>query len=93
MNILIVNGFGKSERGKESFDKFCNIIDNLLKKVSFKSGIENFLYSYRAIEELDDFVYNLPSNEKASDEKKLEFRKNFDKLDLIFVDGKENYQF
>ena len=92
MNILIVNGFGKSERGKESFDKFCNIIDNLLKKVSFKSGIENFLYSYRSIEELDDFVYNLPSNEKASDEKKLEFRKNFDKLDLIFVDGKEkNY--
>ena len=89
MNILIVNGFGKSEKGKDAFDRFCSIIEELLKKVSFKSGIDNFLYSYRSVDELDDFVYNLPSNEKATDEKKLEYKKNFDKLDLIFIDGKE----
>ena len=89
MNILIVNGFGKSEKGKDAFDRFCSIIEELLKKISFKSGIENFLYSYRSVDELDDFVYNLPSNEKATDEKKLEYKKNFDKLDLIFIDGKE----
>ncbi len=90
MNILIVNGFGKSEKGKDAFDRFCSIIEELLKKISFKSGIENFLYSYRSVDELDDFVYNLPSNEKATDEKKLEYKKNFDKLDLIFIDGKEH---
>jgi hypothetical protein len=90
MNILIVNGFGKSEKGKDAFDRFCSIIEELLKKISFKSGIENFLYSYRSVDELDDFVYNLQSNEKATDEKKLEYKNNYDKLYLIFIDGKKH---
>ena len=72
MNVLIVNAFGTSSRGISQFNSFCKIIDQLLKKISYKSGIGNFFYSYRTVENLDDFVYNLPSNEKASDDKKNE---------------------
>lgn len=89
MNVLIVNAFGTSSRGISQFNSFCKIIEQLLKKISYKSGIGNFFYSYRTVENLDDFVYNLPSNEKASDDKKNEFKKNFDKLDFVFIDGKE----
>ena len=89
MNVLIVNAFGTSPKATSQFEKFCDIIDTLLRKVSFKSGKGNFFYFYRSVDQLDDFIYNLPSNEKASDEKKNEYKKNFDKLDFIFIDGKE----
>ena len=46
MNVLIVNAFGTSPKATSQFEKFCEIIDTLLRKVSFKSGIGNFFYSY-----------------------------------------------
>ena len=60
MNVLIVNAFGTSPKATSQFEKFCEIIDTLLRKVSFKSGIGNFFYSYRSVDQLDDFIYNLP---------------------------------
>ena len=56
MNILIVNAFGKTKSGEESFKTICKIIDDLFHKVAFKSGIENFYYTYLNVEELEDFV-------------------------------------
>lgn len=89
MNVLIVNAFGNKPSSRLKFTEFCKTIDNILKKVSFKSGIETFHYTYRTVDTIDDFIYNLPSNQKSSDDKKAEYKKNFDKLDFIFIDGKE----
>ena len=89
MNILIVNAFGKTKSGEQSFKTICKIIDDLFHKVAFKSGIENFYYTYRNVEELEDFVYNYPENKKATLQKIQEFKKNFEKLDFVFIEGLE----
>ena len=89
MNSLIVNTFGKTKSGEQSFITICKIIDDLFHKVAFKSGIENFYYTYRNVEELEDFVYNYPENTKATLQKIQEFKKNFEKLDFVFIEGLE----
>ena len=72
MNILIVNGFGKSEKQIEKYNLFCRLIDELFHIISYKSGIDKFFYTYKTIDELQEFVYNLPDNDKLSEfEKKI----------------------
>ena len=92
MNILIVNGFGKSEKQIEKYNLFCRLIDELFHIISYKSGIDKFFYTYKTIDELHEFVFNLPDNDKLSEFEKKIIHKNFMKMDFIFVDGKEkNY--
>ena len=90
MNILIVNAFGNSISGKTKFNSFLSLIKTLFKKVSENSGIEKFNYIIRTPLTIGDFTYSNFTNplEETSDSKK---RKNFNSLDMIFIDGTELY--
>lgn len=91
MNILIVNAFGKSLNDKKKFASFCTIIKNLLKKLSENSGIDNFNFIYRTPNTITDFNYNYECNPGEESKESLINKKNFDKLDMIFIDGNEKY--
>ena len=91
MNILIVNAFGKSLKEKEKFSSFCTIIKNLLKKLSENSGIDNFNFIYRTPKTINDFTYNYECNPGEESKESLINKKNFDKIDMIFIDGNEKY--
>ena len=90
MNILIVNAFGNSISGKNKFNSFLSLIKTSFKKVSENSGIEKFNYIIRTPLTIGDFTYSNFTNplEETSDSKK---RKNFNSLDMIFIDGTELY--
>ena len=90
MNILIVNAFGNSINGKNKFNAFLSLIKSSFKKVSEKSGIEKFNYIIRTPSTIGDFTYSSFTNpfEETSDSKN---RKNFNSLDMIFIDGTELY--
>ena len=90
MNILIVNAFGNSISGKTKFNSFLSLIKTLFKKVSENSGIEKFNYIIRTPLTIGDFTYSNFTNplEETSDSKN---RKNFNSLDMIFIDGTELY--
>ena len=88
MNILFVNGFGSSPSGKARFNSFTNIIKSILKKISQKSGMGNFLYKYRTPYDIDDHLYDYALN---SNDIKSEFKRNFDKIDIVFIDGTEKF--
>ena len=90
MNILIINAFGNNLSGKAKFSSFTKIIKNTFKKLQNKSGIETFNYTYREPDNLDEYLFDYEFNTSEglkSDTKK----KNFDKLDIIFIDGTEKY--
>ena len=91
MNILIVNAYKSSSNNKKKFTSFCNIIKNLLKKVSENSGIDNFYFIYRTPNTINDFLYNYESNSGEESKDNLMIKKNFDKIDMVFIDGNEKY--
>ena len=91
MNILIVNAFGSSSKEKSKFISFCNLIKDSLKKFSQNSGIDNFCFIYRTPNTINDFIYNGDCNPGEETKESLINRKNFEKLDMIFIDGQEKY--
>ena len=91
MNILIVNAFGSSSTDKSKFTSFCNLIKDSLKKFSQNSGIDNFCFIYRTPNTISDFIYNGDCNPGEETKESLINRKNFEKLDMVFIDGSEKY--
>ena len=91
MNILIVNAYGRSQNNKAKFTSFCNIIKNILKKVTFNSGIDNFFFLYRTPKTISDFIYNYECNPGEETKDNIINKKNFDKIDMVFIDGNEKY--
>ena len=91
MNILIINAFGSSPQEKSRFTSFCNLIKDALKKFSQNSGIDNFCFIYRTPNTINDFIYNGDANPGEETKESLINRKNFDKLDMVFIDGYEKY--
>ena len=91
MNILIVNAYGHSPNNRDKFSLFCTIIKNLLKKVSENSGIDNFYFIYRTPNTINDFIYNYECNPGEETKENLINKKNFDKIDMVFIDGNEKY--
>ena len=90
MNILIINAFGSSPQGKIKFNSFLNIIKKIFKKVSENSGIDNFNYIIRNPSKLEDFIFNFYSN-PTDETSESQNRKNFNSLDMVFIDGIESY--
>ena len=90
MNILIINAFGSSPKSKYRFESFCNLVQNLFKKVSKGSGIDNFNFICRSPNHITEFIYKLDliSGDIAQNKKN---KKNFDKLDIVIIDGYEKY--
>ena len=91
MNILIVNSFGSSPSAKARFSSFCEIIKSLFKKVSEKSGIDNFYFIYRTPRTITDFIYNYDINPGEATQNDSLNKKNFDKIDIVFIEGGEKY--
>ena len=91
MNILIVNAYGRSPNNRDKFSLFCTIIKNLLKKVSENSGIDNFYFIYRTPNTINEFIYNYECNPGEETKENLINKKNFDKIDMVFIDGNEKY--
>ena len=87
MNILIINAFSNTRNGKAKFLSFTNIIKNTFKRISQNSGIENLNYIYRTPDNLDDYIFDFIYNTIEGDIK----RKNFEKIDIVFIDGTENF--
>ena len=90
MNILIINAFGNSSKGKQKFSSFFNLIKQIFKKVSVNSGIENFNYIIRSPSKLEDYIFNYYSN-PTDETSESQNRKNFNSLDIVFIDGIEYY--
>ena len=90
MNILIINAFGNSSRGKQKFNSFFSLIKQIFKKVSLNSGIENFNYIVRNPSKLEDYIFNYYSN-PTDETSESQNRKNFNSLDIVFIDGIEYY--
>ncbi len=91
MNILIINAFGKNSIGKKYFNNFYTAIKTTFKSVAKKnSNVDNFFYTIRTPENLDDFIFDyefIPSEGSIAETNK----KNFDKMDFVFIDGTEKY--
>ena len=91
MNILIINAFGKNSIGKKYFNNFYTAIKTTFKSVAKKnSNVDNFFYTIRTPENLDDFIFDyefIPNEGSVAETNK----KNFDKMDFIFIDGTEKY--
>ena len=90
MNILIINAFGNSPTGKVKFNSFLNLIKKIFKKVSLNSGIDNFNYIIRSPSKLEDYIFNYYSN-PTDETSESQNRKNFNSLDMVFIDGIEAY--
>ena len=91
MNILIVNAFGSSPSDKTKFTSFCTLIKSIFKKVAEKSGIDNFVYIYRTANTISDYIYNFDFNPGEGTKDNVGNKKNFDKIDMVFIDGTEKY--
>ena len=87
MNILIINAFSNTTNGKARFLSFANLIKTTFKRISHNSGIENLNYIYRTPDNLDDYIFDFIYTTIEGDIK----RKNFEKLDIVFIDGTENF--
>ena len=90
MNILLINAFGNSSSGKKKFTSFLDLIKKIFKKVSENSGIDNFNYIIRDPSKLEDYLFNYYSN-PTDETSESQNRKNFNSLDMVFIDGIENY--
>ena len=90
MNILIINAFGSSPNGKLKFNSFLNLIKKIFKKVSENSGIDNFHYIIRNPSKLEDYIFNYYSN-PTDETSESQNRKNFNSIDMVFIDGIEYY--
>ena len=91
MNILIVNAFGNSPSGKAKFSSFTNLIKSLFKTISKKSGVDNFYYTYKDPSNIDDFIYDPEFKPNEGTKTNISNKKNFDKIDIVFIDGTERY--
>ena len=91
MNILIINAFGSSPSAKAKFSTFCEIIKSIFRKVSEKSGIDNFYFIYRTPKTITDFIYNFDINPGEATQNDSSNKKNFDKIDIVFIEGGEKY--
>ena len=89
MNILIINAFGSSQKSKNRFEIFFNLIKSLFKKVSKGSGIE-FIYICRSPNNIEEFLYKIDMISGDINQNK-KYKKNFDKLDIVIIDGYEKY--
>ena len=91
MNILIINAFGKNSIGKKYFNNFYTAIKTTFKSIAKKnSSVDNFFYTIRTPDNLDDFIFDyefIPNEGSVAETNK----KNFDKMDFIFIDGTEKY--
>ena len=90
MNILIINAFGSSPKAKSRFDSFCNLVKHLFNKVAKGTGIENFNYICRSPNHITEFIYKLDMISGDVNQNKRH-KKNFDKLDIVIIDGYEKY--
>ena len=90
MNILIINAFGSSPKAKENFESFCNIIKKLFKKVAKGSCIDNFNFICRSPNHISEFLYKYDMISGDVNQNKIN-KKNFDKLDIVIIDGYEKY--
>lgn len=91
MNILIINAFERSPSGKALFNSFVNLIKRIFKSISKKSGIDNFYYTYKDPLNIDDYIYDYDFNPNEGTKANLSSKKNFDKIDIVFIDGTEKY--
>ena len=91
MNILIINAYSNTLNGQKKFIYFCNLIKSMLKQVSDKSGIDNFLFIYRTPKTINDFLYTYDFNLKQNKFDIFGNKKEFDKIDIVFIDGDEKY--
>ena len=91
MNILIINAFGNNSIGKKYFNNFYTSIKTTFKSIAKKnSNVDNFLYTIRTPDNLDDFIFDyefIPNEGSIAETNK----KNFDKMDFIFIDGTEKF--
>lgn len=90
MNILVVNAFGNSPSAKAKFSSFCEIIKSLFKKVSDKSGIDNFIFIYRTPRTITDFIYNFDSNPSEAGQNDSSNKKILIKLILYLLKEEKN---
>ena len=59
--------------------------------MSEKSGIDNFFFIYRTPKTITDFIYNYDSNPGEATQNDSLNKKNFDKIDIVFIEGGEKY--
>lgn len=90
MNILFVNAFGNSPNGKTKFYSFSKLVKNIFKKISQSSGVDNVCYFYTTPNTISNYIfkYDLLSGNEA---KNKQNKRNFDKIDIVFIDGMEKY--
>ena len=91
MNILIINALGNSPSAKARFSSFCELVKTIFKKVSEKSGISNFYFIYRNPKTIIDFIYSFDINPGEAGQNDFLNKKNFDKIDIVFIEGGEKY--
>jgi len=84
MKILIVNGFAKTPKGKDEFNRYLAIIQEIFRtQTDFVDT--NFEFMIRGRDDLDEFIYELDSTHL-----KKNAAKAFDYIDMVFIDGEPN---
>ena len=91
MNILIINAFGTSPSAKAKYTSFCNLIKNTLKRISKNTGIDSCSFTYKDPTNIDEYIYDPDFNPNEGTKTNITNKKNFDKIDMIFIDGCEKY--
>ena len=75
---------------KSRFNSFVSLIKDIFKKISKGSGLDNFHFICRNPSTIIDFIYK-PDMISGDFSKNLKLKKNYDKIDIVFIDGKEFY--
>ena len=90
MNILLINAYGNNDSGKSKFNDFYSLVKNIFKKILKGSGLDNCKFICRTPNSIKDFLFKIDIM-SGDVSQNLENKKNFDKIDIIFIDGKETY--
>ncbi|CAD8132817.1 unnamed protein product [Paramecium octaurelia] len=80
MRILIVNGYGKSETGKQQFERYCGQIRKLFLNQKELLDTETEFFS-RDANDLDEFLYDQDSGYS-----KQEAANQFNFIDFVFIE-------
>ena len=80
MYALIVDGFSSSEEGRKKFNNFNTLVRSKLKDTGEKTAIQ-----IKKLSGLESYLF-LPDEGYRNNNGAY----NFDKIDLLFVDGEEN---
>ena len=90
MNILLINAYGNNDLGKSKFNDFFCLVKKIFKKILKGSGLDNCKFICRTPNTIKDLIFKIDmiSGDVAQN---LAHKKNFDKIDIIFIDGKETY--